>query len=82
MDNNSSPETITAVVGKRVEHAREAANLSRNELAIAVGIPTTTFRNKELGFSEFTVAQLARIEMQLRLKPGSLSAKLSGLVAA
>jgi ribosome-binding protein aMBF1 (putative translation factor) len=82
MDNIEPPKTITAVVGKRVEDAREAANLSRNELAISVGIPTTTFRNKELGFSEFTLTELVRIEQKLRLKTGSLSAKLNGLVAA
>lgn len=82
MDNKCLPQTITAVIGKRVECAREAANLSRNELAISVGIPTTTFRNKEQGFSEFTLTELVRIEKQLRLKPGSLSAKLEGLVAA
>lgn len=61
MDNNA-----TAIeIGKRVEALRESKGISRREFALSVGIPLTSYRDRELGRLDFSLAQLRSISAKL-----------------
>lgn len=57
--------TTAAVIGERVTIAREEAGYTRREFALAVRIPLTSYRDRELGRLDFDIPQLERISAKL-----------------
>lgn len=61
MDNKATATEI----GKRVQTLREGKGISRREFALSVGIPLTSYRDREMGRLDFTLAQLRSISARL-----------------
>lgn len=67
MDHNTPQE-----IADKVAAGILRANRSKASVAIAVGIPGTTFGRKINGHVEFTFAELLRIAEELGVDPSSL----------
>lgn len=68
---NVAKEVADRVAGCILRSGRSKASVAR-----AVGIPMTTFNRKLDGHTEFTFSDLARIALELGVRPSSFTPEL------
>lgn len=68
MDHNPAQEVADKVAAKILHSGR-----SKSSVALAIGMPATTFNRKIKGHVEFSFSELLRIASELGIAPSALA---------
>ncbi len=60
---------MTKIVNRKLKAARVENGLTQIQLANLIGMPCSTYRKKEQGYTEFTIKEAIKISKALNKKP-------------